>query len=424
MSSQKKINRNSATCTHDVFILGDAGIVEKIKLALAPLPDLVFKPANLLVEENPSPHIIIGICDFTDVANMQIVARAFHRYDCVSSHKIVYSPSRSDLDQQHLFFSIELGSRFTAYGPNRDYKLKEYIKRTVILSDSDQSYSHMEADITAVKLKGDNDALDEISKQLTKFSQKNESVLRLQAIVSQHLLRINKSVFYLRKILEINPQNLWAANELGRLFLRSNRISEGVEILEKLSQFHDLNSERMLHLGDAYLKANKLPEAENVYAKGHQLVGVGPHDTRFREGIAKVKVAQGDVTSALSILNQAVLSEDVLGFLNMRAVISIRNGQLSDGIRFYQLALDGCREDKIVRSKLFFNMGLAYLKLEDFSRAVDVLKESVELGGTHFTRGQKPLLRAQSYLKKKNAATELKQQEINNLDEIDLDEIS
>jgi tetratricopeptide (TPR) repeat protein len=161
--------------------------------------------------------------------------------------------------------------------------------------------------------------------------------------------------------------------------------------LEKLSQFHDLNSERVLEIGNAYLGTGRFTKAERSYTIGAKMVGAQSNDTRFQEGLAKVKVAEGDVQSALAILGKPSLSEGVLGFINMRAVLSIKNGQVEDGIRFYQMALEGCRDDKIVRAKLYFNMGLAYSKLKNDESAVRSFERSLELGGTEFTRAKVPL---------------------------------
>lgn len=418
----------------EAFILGDRLVAKEITTALTPLNFLQIRTPAELSSARRGLHFIVAICDFTNLENMQVVARILTKIDATDAHKIIYATEPATLDQQHLFFSIELGSRFTVSGHNKNSQLKDYIKRIVLGSQIQQSLTNIESELQYCYTARDDRGLQKIADRLTQFPKDNEEVLKLQAIASRHLRLLNKSVYYLRRLLTVNPQNLWAAGELGRMYLRSNRIAEGLEVLEKLSQFHDLNSERVLELGNAYLTSGRTNKAERAYTIGSKMIGSSSDDSRFIEGLAKVKVTEGDVQSALAILGRPTLSENVLTFINMRAILAIRNGQVRDGIRYYQLAIEGCHNDNIVRAKLYFNTGLALMKLKEEENAVLAFQKSLELGGAEFNRAKGPLdICLRSITKKqKNAPTEEKTNPIqegqgkeayDSLDEIELDDL-
>jgi tetratricopeptide (TPR) repeat protein len=175
---------------------------------------------------------------------------------------------------------------------------------------------------------------------------------------------------------------------LGKLYIKSKRISEGIEILRRLSNFHEMNSERFLTIGNAYLVAGMGEEAEVLLEKGDDMTG--HKDSRFNDGLAKAKIAQGDTKAALEVVGDRGFSDDVISYLNLRAIMCLKRNKLDEALAYYNQALSGAHI-KVIKAKLYFNMGLAYARSGLLPKAKTAFEESLRLGTPKFDRATGPL---------------------------------
>jgi len=144
-----------------------------------------------------------------------------------------------------------------------------------------------------------------------------------------------------------------------------------------------------LVLGDAQVVAGRVDQAQATLEKTAALVG--NDDIRVKEGMAKVKLAQKDLPGALTYLGAKEFSREMVSFLNMRAIMSIRLQKFDEGIEFYSYALHGSGPDNQLKAKLLFNMGLGFVRTGNLERATACLSESCTLGGPKFQRASGPL---------------------------------
>lgn len=393
----------NVTVNREIFIFGSAEEQEKVKRILAPLTFLMIREISLLEQKRPDMHFLIGFADFSDPRKLQYIARSFAAVKAQTAHKVIYANSPDRLSKEHLLFGAELGARFTAQGATKDEDLRKYIKKICVDVQEATSIAYYEQEMEKHYLAGDEAKLQVIAERLSEMPKDNEEVLRAQCLLSQYQGKFEKVEFYLKRLLQTNPQSLWAANGLGRLYLRSGRIAEGIELLEKLSQFHELNSERFLELGNAYINIGDAEHARNALEKGAELIQDPPGDERFKESKAKAEIIDRDAIKALSYLPKPY-SADMVAFLNMRAIIMMREGKKKEAMELYRMAWEGMPSDRIMRAKLRFNMGIGYVKVEQIDQALACFDESVRLGGADFGRAQRPLLIAKNVAlaKKKN----------------------
>ena len=307
-----------------------------------------------------------------------------------NAHKIVFVTVPISLTEQQLLFTVDIGARYAAHGSTREEDLRTYIKRVSIEANDRTSMLGMEQEMEALHRRQDRPGLQALNDRISALEKSTDAVWRLQAKISHYLMQPKREEHYLKKMLASNPQNLWAANSLGRLYIRQHRVSEGVEVLKKLSLFHELNSERNYTIGNAYLNSGNLKEARTEFEKSDRLASGS--DIRFKEGLAKVEFAEGNSKAALDLLGDRALSSDVLSFLNMRAIMAIRSGKFDEGFKQYEQAVKGCdKADEVMLARLKFNYGLAFVRAKDHDKAAKLFEESVKLGGSKFKRAAKPL---------------------------------
>lgn len=384
----------------DIFLHGEAHHVALIQKLIKGYYFLQPKDLRLLgAEPRQDTFFVVAAVDFGNVKKLQDVARAFELSSAPLVHRLIYAVAPQDLPKEALLFAQEIGARYVACGPGKNDDLKDYLKRVCSEAHQVGSLAAFEDELTKAFKSADRASTTRLIEKLKALPFESEEATRLLAIAHQYLGDLKRTETYLKKLLAINSQNLWAANTLGRLLLRSGRAAQGIEVLEKLSQFHDINSERHLTLGDAYVQANLTAEARQAYKKGEALVGQG--DERFEAGHAKVKLAEGDFDGALAVLQGKSFSRDVISFLNMRAIMAMRGGRHAEGLNFYSQAVKGSGEAKEIKAKVLFNMGLAYVRMDDLQKAQELFLESCQIGGPQFQRARGPLDVVKGVLKNK-----------------------
>jgi tetratricopeptide (TPR) repeat protein len=320
---------------------------------------------------------------------MQATARICASSESPLAHRVVYVMAPDELSSEKLLFAQEIGARFVCFGPGKNDELKEYLKRVCTELHKVGSLYAIEEELEVAIGVRNFATVKNISDKLRGLSLDSEEVLRLLCTASLFINDAKRLEVYLKRLLGINSQHLWAANTLGKLYLRTGKAAQGMEVLQRLSQFHELNSERMLVLGDAQVVAGRVDQAQATLEKTAALVG--NDDIRVKEGMAKVKLAQKDLPGALTYLGAKEFSREMVSFLNMRAIMSIRLQKFDEGIEFYSYALHGSGPDNQLKAKLLFNMGLGFVRTGNLERATACLSESCTLGGPKFQRASGPL---------------------------------
>jgi tetratricopeptide (TPR) repeat protein len=338
-------------------------------------------------EQNESCFFIQAV-NFSNQAEVQAATSQFTQLSSPWFHRILYVHYPALLSREQLLLAQEIGAKYVASGVKKNDDLRDYIKRYCVEMSTVGSMAHYERDLETACQTADRAALQRLVDKLKKLDESSEQAAIILAGAYTYLEDWKRAEFLLKRVLTINPQNLWAANSLGKLYLKTNRGAQGIEVLSKLSQFHELNSERLLVLGDAYAQAGMAEEAEQMFLKGEQLTQGG--DDRFKDGLVKARIIQKDYQGSIALLAGRSLTADVIAFLNLRAIMAIKEGNFREAVEYYQYAISGAK-DQVVKSKVKFNLGLAYLRHDDLDLAQACLKESLTLGGSEFTRARSPL---------------------------------
>jgi tetratricopeptide (TPR) repeat protein len=386
-------SRFNAIVNQQVIAVGADAHVEQLRRTLVQLNFVQMKVAKTVQTVDVNAQFLIVAIDFSNMPAVQALARFVSGVVGFSGAMVVYVTAPLALTEQDLLFGVELGIKRMFFGPTRDEDIRGFIKQYALEVTENGSMAFVESEVMKAVQLGNEEGLKLQCKKMSQMDKASEDVNRLQVILYEARADYKRMEFHLQQTLKINPQNLWAANQLGRFYLRNRRVAEGIEILKKLSRFHELNSERMLILGDAYLNVGRGLEAGEVLEKGRQMTG--GEDERFMDGLAKVDLLNGDMQSALLKLGKKHLSAPVLAFLNTRAVMASRANMLEEGIKLYKEAVAGCNpDDKVILAKLWFNLGLAFVRSDLIDEAIDALSQSVRIGGLAYDRATKTLASA------------------------------
>lgn len=391
------ISRFALHRKYDVFTVGPSEFHAGSKRSLGTLPFVAVRPSGSIPTTAVEHSFVLLSLDWRDLTRVANLAKEMRTIQTPLIYVLVYCPAESPPTPEHLLLSVELGVKFVFFGPDRDMALRRYIKRIVVDDQDAVSLAGFEGEFSRCDRLKDIRGLAGLHDRLAKEAREREEALVLLARINRSLDRPKRTENFLRRILFLNPQNLWAANELGRHYLRQGRASEGIELLERLSHFHDLNAERALDLGDAYLNVGHAPGARVQFEKGKSLSG--GQDPRFDIGLTKVDILEGHPLDPGRILQRQDLSFEVLAYLNMRAIMAIKSSSFDRGFAMYEQAIAGAGHDRVVSAKLYFNLALGHARAGLWELAAKYFVKSLELGGEDFARARQPLAFVRRQLK-------------------------
>lgn len=174
--------------------------------------------------------------------------------------------------------------------------------------------------------------LASLAEDLQSYDSENVDFYKTQAILAKYLKDEKTYVSCLNLIRKLDPNDMWATNRLVQYYLERGRSREGINILS---------------------------------------------------------VIGADKRISLDKIGSVNLSYSTISFLNLRAVGASKEGAPQVAIQYYLLGVNGSKllpADK--RSKLVYNLALAYVKIEDFEKAIYWLRKSLDLSGNKFEKAR------------------------------------
>lgn len=389
--------------TYEVFLFGSTQFIAATKKSVGTLNFVAFPDKSTLQHPRDISFFAIAAVDFSRSETLQQAAADFAKIESPLVYKLVLVVSTQAMTQEQLLFCVEIGARFTFSGPVKEEDLRGYIKKVVLDSRQTGSQAFFAGEMAKFERNRDQSGLAILSERMGKELPETDESIRLFVNINVLLVRPKKVEAYLKRALALNPQSLWAANELGKLYLRTGRAAEGIELLEKLSQFNSLNGERFLELGNAYLNSGQSKKAETAFNQGDKIAP--GRDDRFRDGMLKVAILDSDKKKMKEFMGtNTEYSKETVSFLNTRAIMAMRAGKHQEGLALYGTAISGSKSDSTITAKLRFNEGLGFMKAGKVDQAIASFEQSVKLGGTKFQKAGRNLKVAQSIARQQEKA--------------------
>lgn len=177
-------------------------------------------------------------------------------------------------------------------------------------------------------------------------------------------------------LLAQNQNNVRIINLLGRIYMFKGEHQQAIEMLEAANVLSPFNTDRLLLLGDAFYNIGNTAKAKDYYL---QAIDANPNVAhQAHAGLVKANLSEGDLNSALEIVQGSLSEEEAASLFNNAAVHAVHKGQIESSLQLYGAALKILQSPKL-SAAVHFNMSLAYEKLGRIKDALFSIKKSIEL---------------------------------------------
>lgn len=216
---------------------------------------------------------------------------------------------------------------------------------------------------------------------LKDFVDSGKDVVRYVTAAGQYYFAIGnfqdaEKIF--KGVLKVSPDNVTAMTELAKILHRMNRPAESFRLLQKASAASPHNIERLCMLGEVGLDLKNVTLAKEYFANALKI------DKEHQVAQAGLKVADNLADFVKSSGAQS-LSDQFSSNLNIVGITLVRNNEIERGIEQYRAAMCFVR-DKNVRARLYFNLGMAYLRKQSLGEAKKCFRTATRLADSGFKK--------------------------------------
>lgn len=190
-------------------------------------------------------------------------------------------------------------------------------------------------------------------------------------------------------------ESILVLNLLGKTMLQLRQMESALKCFERAQKLAPQNIERLCQMAEIHAELGHEAESDQLLEK---VDDIDKNGDKADESRAKIAVAQGDSSSAKSIMSSLESIDSVISYMNNRAIAMARCGVVADGIDQYRKTIESIPDNyPDMKSIVLYNLALAYLRDTKQDLAKEALKDPIHAAsGRMLTRVSKLLSRIAS----------------------------
>lgn len=179
-------------------------------------------------------------------------------------------------------------------------------------------------------------------------------------------------------VLKQNSKSLTAVHKLASVAMLENKPKEAAEMLNKIADLNPYHIKVLENAGISCLKADMLIEAEKHMKK---LSAVDESNKTASSVVAEVKVKQGNYEDIVSVLSKTHGEKEIIQFLNNAGIKLSKENDVQGALKMYKAAAIQLEGKTPLLYAIYYNMGIAYKRLNDKMNAAVCFRKSIKLNG-------------------------------------------
>lgn len=174
-------------------------------------------------------------------------------------------------------------------------------------------------------------------------------------------------------------ESIFALNILGKSLMTLRQFEAALKCFKKAQSLSPVNLERLVMIAETQAEIGDTEAASESVAKARD---IDPDSATANEGELRVALVSGSSDSAKKMLSQMDGINNVISYLNNKAVAHSKCGFSDEGIELYRKTLESIPDDKLdTKAIVTYNMALAKIRKNDLADALTDLNDIIALPG-------------------------------------------
>lgn len=192
--------------------------------------------------------------------------------------------------------------------------------------------------------------------------------------IRQAKLSEAKAVF--EKVVETNPMSLAASHRLAKIAMLEHKPAEAALQLVRMADLNPYHIRILEDAGVSSLEAEHYDDAKKYMGK---LIAIDETNQKASAVVAEVMVRLGDYEGIIATLSKAHSEKEVIQFLNNAGIKLSKENDAAGALKMYKTAVLQLEGKTQLLYAIYYNMGLAYKKLNDKVNAIVCFKQALKI---------------------------------------------
>jgi len=173
--------------------------------------------------------------------------------------------------------------------------------------------------------------------------------------------------------LKFNGDSLFVLNLLGKILMKSQDFESALLCFKKAQSLAPLNIERICSMAEVNAELGNREASQQNLESAKKLDAT---NEKIKEKEAEIAISQGNSKKALKLLEQMSSVENIIAFMNNRAIAFALNNMIEEGLQLYDRALASLPKNKQhLQPIIYYNQALANIRANRYEEAMKSLEK-------------------------------------------------
>lgn len=248
-------------------------------------------------------------------------------------------------------------------------KLKSIIQKEASLTSKDFLYRDSRSALQNKLLEMSESKCDELLKE----EPSSERVFILQGDICLYKEDYEGARKFYNKALSVNPKSAASIDKIAHTHIMQKDYVTAAKLLDKIADLNPYNVGIMTNAGLSNYEIGNLEKAEKYMT---QLSKIGAENKSSTETMAKIAADKGDYEGVMKSAMKHHSGKELVSLLNNKAV-AISKANPEKAIELYEKSVRALKDNPYVYA-IYFNMALAYKRLEEYNQAKVYFIKAIE----------------------------------------------
>lgn len=214
-------------------------------------------------------------------------------------------------------------------------------------------------------------------KALLKKDPKNPVYWNQLGSVYAQLNSFDNAIISYKNAIKYDPKNVKSMYNLGLIYSEKGAKKEAKKVIEDALKISPKNPLLQAALGNILIDEENYDKAQKVY---EQIIAVKPDFEIGHFNLGVINYQKRDIPSAKKNYEEVLkISQDDIEAKENLAAIYIIDSDFENAIKYLKEVIDSNPQDDITLENAYYNLGIAYLRLEKFKEAFSAFESALEI---------------------------------------------